>query len=213
MRGWHVIVASSGMCDAGRVRHHLKRLLWRDDATVLLTGYQAIGTLGRLLQEGRKAVRIQGEEIKVSARVRSIDVYSGHADANNLVGWIKARRPSGAIFLVHGEPENREGLKRRLEEAGFDGARIVAPELDAAYLLAGASAPSKEIAPAARVDAKAVARLDWHNQRSEFLARLNESLDAAGSDANREALLTKLQSELPPPLAPDQGAAGSAMKA
>jgi metallo-beta-lactamase family protein len=77
------------MCDAGRVRHHLKRLFWRPKATVLLTGYQAAGMLGRLLQEGRRAVRIQGDDIKVGARIRMIDVYSGHADAAGLGKWAK----------------------------------------------------------------------------------------------------------------------------
>ena len=76
-KGWHVIIAASGMCDAGRVRHHLRRLLWREEATVLIVGFQAIGTLGRLLQEGRQRVRIQGDEIKVHARVRSLDHEGG----------------------------------------------------------------------------------------------------------------------------------------
>ncbi|HET6970742.1 MAG TPA: MBL fold metallo-hydrolase, partial [Phenylobacterium sp.] len=93
LRGWHIILAASGMCDAGRVRKHLKRLLWRRDATVLLTGYQAGGTLGRYLQEGAGSVRIQGEDNTVKARIRSLDVYSGHADQTALVGWAKARLP------------------------------------------------------------------------------------------------------------------------
>lgn len=205
MRGWHVIIASSGMCDAGRVRHHLKRLLWRDDATVLITGYQAIGTLGRLLQEGRKGVRIQGEEVKVRARIRSIDVYSGHADANGLVDWVKARDPSGSIFLTHGEPENLSGLKRRLIRAGFAEAQIIEAEMDAGYKLARAHAPEREM-KAARIQAGQAARLDWHNQRSEFLTRLNASLEHAGDDAAREALLRQLNSDLEQALAPDQSA-------
>lgn len=204
MRGWHVIIASSGMCDAGRVRHHLKRLLWRDDATVLLTGYQAIGTLGRLLEEGRKAVRIQGDDVKVRARIRSIDVYSGHADANGLVDWVKARNPAGSIFVTHGEPENVRGLKRRLVKAGFAEDKIVEAEIDAAYKLAPARAPERE-RRVARLEAAQVARLDWHNQRSEFLARLNARLDRAPDDAAREALLKQLSAGLDSALAPDQG--------
>jgi metallo-beta-lactamase family protein len=207
MRGWHVIIASSGMCDAGRVRHHLKRLLWRDDASVLLTGYQAIGTLGRLLQEGRKAVRIQGDEVKVRARVRSIDVYSGHADANGLVDWIKARDPSGSIFLTHGEPENLRGLKRRLIRAGFAEQQIIEAEIDAGYKLARARAPEREKRQP-RILAEQAARLDWHNQRSEFLARLNAGLDRASDDAAREMLLKQLNIELEAALAPDQSGHG-----
>ena len=204
MRGWHVIIASSGMCDAGRVRHHLKRLLWRDDATILLTGYQAIGTLGRLLQEGRKAVRIQGDDVTVRAKIRSIDVYSGHADANGLVAWVKARDPTGSIFLTHGEPENLKGLKRRLVKAGFADEQIIEAEIDAGYRLARARAPVRETHEA-RLQAAQVARLDWHNQRSEFLARLNASLERAPDDAAREALLKQLDGDLEAALAPDQG--------
>jgi|CXWL01.1.fsa_nt_gi metallo-beta-lactamase family protein len=196
MRGWHVIVASSGMCDAGRIRHHLKRLLWRDEATVLLTGFQAVGTLGRLLEEGRKAVRIQGEDLHVAARIRTIDVYSGHADANGLQAWIKARNPSGAVFFVHGEPNNRAGLKRRLHGSGFDLARLIEPNLDACYLLQAGKVSAENLATP-RLAAGASARLDWHNDRSEFLARLNASLESAADDSAREALLRTLSSALP----------------
>jgi metallo-beta-lactamase family protein len=92
------------MCDAGRIRHHLKHWLWNDRATVLLVGFQAHGTLGRFLQDGTKAVRIQGDEIKVAARIRMIDEYSGHADGTEIARWIAARRPiQRGVFLVHGE--------------------------------------------------------------------------------------------------------------
>ena len=93
LTGFHIIIAASGMCDAGRIRHHLKRWLWNSGGTVLLVGFQAQGTLGRFLENGAKAVRIQGEEIKVAARIRRIDEYSGHADGPELARWIAARRP------------------------------------------------------------------------------------------------------------------------
>ncbi len=205
MRGWHVIIASSGMCDAGRVRHHLKRLLWRDDATVLITGFQAIGTLGRLLQDGRTRVRIQGDEVKVRARIRSIDVYSGHADAAGLVAWAQARKPRGAVFLNHGEPESLDGLRRRLVKAGVGEERVVIAELDQSYRLKPTAQPEQERRQS-RVPKAAMARLDWHNQRSEFLTRLNAALERAGDDAAREALLSKLAGLLEAPIAPDQNA-------
>jgi metallo-beta-lactamase family protein len=192
VRGWCVIVAASGMCDAGRVRHHLKRLLWREEASVLLTGYQAIGTLGRLLQEGRKAVRIQGDEIKVRARVRSIDVYSGHADASGLVRWAAARAPiGGSIFLNHGEPENLKGLERRLIKANLAREGIVVAELDQAYRL-GPSARPEPVKTTPRVAPGAVSRLDWHNARSELITRLNQRLDAAKDNGEREAIIQML---------------------
>lgn len=105
LRGWYIVLAGSGMCDAGRIRGHLKRLLWRRETTVLITGYQAAGTLGRLLLDGAAHVRIHGEEVRVGARIRSMDTYSGHADATELASWLEARGPvSGSVFLNHGEP-------------------------------------------------------------------------------------------------------------
>lgn len=197
VKGWHVIIAASGMCDAGRVRHHLKRLLWRPEATVMLTGFQAIGTLGRLLQEGRRAVRIQGEDIKVAARVRTIDVYSGHADAAGLVKWAAARGTiRGGVFITHGEPNSVRGLETRLRAAGVADGRIRAAELDQSCRLSPGLVepePRRE----ARVLADSVARLDWHNARSAFLAELNERLDAAPNDAAREAIIARLTERLP----------------
>ena len=197
MSGWHIIIAASGMCDAGRIRHHLKRLLWRAETTVMLTGYQAIGTLGRLLQDGKRAVRIQGDDVKVAARIRSIDVYSGHADAAGLVRWAKDRAPvRGAAFITHGEPENANGLLRRLSASGIAAGRVHTAEMDQTYRLTAAGAePQTRIKP--RISAAAAARLDWHNARSDFLARLNEKLDAAADDAEREAIIAELARRLP----------------
>ena len=99
LRDWHVILAGSGMCDAGRIQRHLKRLLWRRETTVLITGFQAAGTLGRVLLEGRRLVRIQGGGMRVNARIRQMDAYSAHADAVGLTAWLKAREPvAGKVF-------------------------------------------------------------------------------------------------------------------
>jgi metallo-beta-lactamase family protein len=199
-RGWAVIIAASGMCDAGRVRHHLKRLLWRKEATVLLAGYQAIGTLGRLLQEGRSAVRIQGDDVRVRARVRSIDVYSGHADANGLVRWAKARGSvGGTVFLTHGEPDNLTGLRRRFEADGAIARDVVIAQLDQCYRVKPAGAGEEEEAAPPRIEPRSVSRLDWHNARAAFLETLHDALDAAGSDAEREAIIEKLAAQLQPP--------------
>jgi len=191
LSGWHIILAASGMCDAGRVRKHLKRLLWRQQATVLLAGYQAVGTLGRFLQDGAPRVRIQGDDVRVQARIRQLDVYSGHADAEGLVGWVKARQPvRGSIFLAHGEPEALLGLQTRLIAAGVDAASLSIPALDQAFELRGtAISPDEKVSP--RLPAQAVASLDWHNERAALLLELDALLEGARSDAARSAILKR----------------------
>jgi metallo-beta-lactamase family protein len=197
-KGWHVIVAASGMCDAGRVRNHLRRLLPRNDATVLIVGYQPVGTLGRLLLDGLRDVRIQGDEITVRARIRETDVYSGHADADGLVRWASARRPvAGSTFLTHGEPRNLAGLKARLMKAGFAEDRVAIAALDQSYALGRAGAARAERHAPPRMPPDRVARLDWHNSRVSFLSALQRALDGASDDAARETLLARLTTLLP----------------
>lgn len=99
-----VIISASGMCDAGRIKHHLKHNLWRPESTILFVGYQSVGTLGRALVEGAKEVRLFGEEIEVRADIRILAGVSGHADNNGLMDWISAfgDRPH-KVFVIHGE--------------------------------------------------------------------------------------------------------------
>ena len=140
LTGFHIIIAASGMCDAGRIRHHLRNWLWNARATVLLVGFQAQGTLGRFLADGAKAVRIQGNEIKVAARIRNIDDYSGHADGSELARWIAARRPiQRGLFLVHGEEPAIAGLAERISERIIPAARVFQPLLDDVYELSAAA--------------------------------------------------------------------------
>ena len=191
LRGWHVIMAASGMCDAGRVRRHLKRLLWNREATVLITGYQAVGTLGRLLVDGARRVRIQGEEFRVRARIRSIEVYSGHADATGLVEWARAREPvRGSIFLDHGEPPALEALAVRLTEAGTPRERVIIPQVDQAYRLTPAGAEA-EPAPPPRITPGLAAAPDWHNARAQMILDLNERLEGMSPEA-RESLIRRI---------------------
>ncbi|KQZ04760.1 MBL fold metallo-hydrolase [Caulobacter sp. Root1455] len=199
LSGWHIILAASGMCDAGRIRKHLKRLLWRKEVTVLLCGYQAVGTLGRLISDGAPRVSIQGDEVRVRARIRKLEAYSAHADASGLVRWVKARGPvAGSIFLAHGEPEATAGLKRRLVEAGLTEDQILVPELDEGFALApGRALPQDR--PARRLPPQAVSRLDWHNDRAAFNLALNAALQSAPDDAARERLLAALQAALGAP--------------
>lgn len=137
--GFHIIISASGMCDAGRIRHHLRNWLTEREATVLLVGFQAQGTLGRILQDGAKAVRIQGDDVAVRARIRSIDSYSGHADGPELADWLAERKPIGqAVFLVHGEEGAIEGLRSRMKVANIIAAdQIFAPDIDDVFDIDG----------------------------------------------------------------------------
>ena len=92
------------MCEAGRIKHHLKHNLWRPESTVLIVGYQAEGTLGRKILDGEKTVHIHGEKIAVKADIRSIEAYSAHADRNKLIEWAQGIvTPPRGIFIVHGK--------------------------------------------------------------------------------------------------------------
>ena len=99
-----VIISASGMCDAGRIRHHLKHNLWRPECTILFVGYQSVGTLGRALVEGADEVKLFGETVSVRAEIRKMTGLSGHADKEGLIDWIQAfeEKPK-KVFVVHGE--------------------------------------------------------------------------------------------------------------
>ena len=101
-----VIISAAGMCDAGRIRHHLKHNLWRPECTILFAGYQAVGTLGRSLLEGTQVVKLFGETIDVEAHIEKLDGIAGHADMNGLITWVSAfkEKPS-QVFLVHGDDD------------------------------------------------------------------------------------------------------------
>ncbi|MGR6835784.1 MBL fold metallo-hydrolase RNA specificity domain-containing protein [Syntrophomonas erecta] len=117
VKGNTIIISASGMCDAGRIKHHLKHNLWRPESTVLFVGYQANGTLGRRILDGEKLVTIHGESVVVKADIRSIESYSAHADRAGLVDWIKKFVvPPKGIFLVHGEEEAQQDLADYIQE-------------------------------------------------------------------------------------------------
>jgi len=112
-----IIISASGMCEVGRIKHHLKHNLWNPNSTILFVGYQAPGTLGRKIVDGAKQVKIFGEDIAVNARIEYIEGYSGHADQEWLLNFVYSfiNKPKH-IFLVHGEPEGQVVLKDKIEE-------------------------------------------------------------------------------------------------
>ena len=112
-----IIISASGMCEVGRIKHHLKHHLWDPNSTILFVGYQAPGTLGSKLVNGEKKVKIFGEEIAVNARIEYIEGYSGHADQDGLMNFVYSfTTPPKHIFLVHGEPEAQKELKEKIEK-------------------------------------------------------------------------------------------------
>lgn len=197
LSGFHIIIAASGMCDAGRIRHHLKHWLWNAHATVLLAGYQANGTLGRFLQNGAKAVRIQGDEIKVAARIRMIDEYSGHADAAGIARWIAARRPiERGLFLVHGEEEAIAGLAASVAGRIIPAARIYQPILDDIYELSTAEPRVVDTDHRRRLAPDAVTHLDWHNDMSSLVLDINDRIETAADDRARGVIIRRLRRAL-----------------
>lgn len=129
----NIIISASGMCEVGRIKHHLKHNLWNPKSTILFVGYQAPGTLGYNIVKGDKTVKIFGEEIAVNARIEYIEGYSGHADQDGLMNFVysfRTKKPKN-IFLVHGEPEAQDVLKEKIEtEIGIP---VVIPEFGETY--------------------------------------------------------------------------------
>jgi metallo-beta-lactamase family protein len=196
-----IIISSSGMCDAGRIKHHLKHNLWRRDSSVIFVGYQARGTLGRSLVDGAKSVRIFGEEIAVNARIEVIEGYSGHADRDGLLDWIGAMKTvPGDIILVHGEPEvierfgrsiaDRFGVSTRIPDFGDTltvGTQVPASRLsvpEASTAIASGSAGSSRL-----ID-------DLRSTIDGATERIRTQLMNAKSGEQRTAILEQLRQEI-----------------
>ena len=157
-----IIISASGMCDVGRIKHHLKHNIWNPKSTILFVGYQAPGTLGYSIVNGAKKVTIFGEEFAVNARIEYIEGYSGHADQEWLMNFIYSfiTKPKH-IFLVHGEPESTEVLRNKiLEETGIG---VAIPEFGETYEL------SEELKIVNKIITK-----KSNTIRQEILSRLNK---------------------------------------
>lgn len=196
LSGTHIIIAASGMCEAGRIRHHLRNRLWQPQTTVMLAGYQAEGTLGRMLEQGAKRVRIMGEEVSVRAAIRKIDEYSGHADAHELADWMQARLPiARGVFLTHGEDPAQLGLASRLS-AFLPQERIFRPSLDDVFELSGPEPKLVAGDHPARLAADQVAHVDWHNDLASLVLDLNEAMSKVADEKSRQKIIRRLRRAL-----------------
>lgn len=181
-----IILAASGMCEAGRIRHHLIHNLARRDSTVLFVGFQAQGTLGRVLLDGAQAVRISGADVRVQAQIRRIDYYSAHADQSELLAWIDGRTPiAGSLLLDHGEPDGMEEMRRELQRRA-PALPVRLPELGETYGLA-AGLPAKRIATGRPEVQQAVGR-DWQNAYADFATSLKARLARIEEERRQQAL-------------------------
>lgn len=179
-----VIISASGMCDAGRIKHHLKHNLWRRECTILFVGYQAVGTLGRALVEGAATAKLFGEEIQVAAEICQLPGISGHADNEGLMRWASAMQEHGPkrVFVVHGEDKVTETFAARLHEelgyeacAPFSGSEFNLLENVYERQTAGIPIPRKKIGMAKSSKAAAVFdRLLAAGQRLMQVIRHNE---------------------------------------
>ncbi len=164
-----VIISASGMCDAGRVRHHLKHNLWRPESAVVFVGYQAEGSLGRRLLDGAETVKLFGETIAVRAKITKCEGLSSHADEKGLLAWIDAFSPTPReVFVVHGEAEAAEGYADTLRSRGLS---AHAPDHTEVYDLLAGRVMSPGVPPVPRPsalqgsDSPAFRRLDQVGQK------------------------------------------------
>lgn len=190
-----IIISASGMCNAGRIKHHLMNNIYRPECTVLFVGYQAPGTLGHIITSGAKEVRIHGKSFKVRANIRRLGNYSAHADQSELLDWIQERCPiTGGLFLNHGEDDARTGLRDLLAERGLDIDRIYTPQFDEEFELTAGTKPLSHGTPKPRLDVAHAAH-DWHNDYAEFMIGLTRQIEKS-SDSERYQLLKRLKETL-----------------
>lgn len=186
-----IILAASGMCEAGRIRHHLVHNLFRRDSTILFVGYQAAGSLGRVILDGAPRVRISGQDVMVRATIRRIDSYSAHADQGELLDWIAARAPvAGSLFLIHGESGALETL-RKLAEPRAPGARTIVPEIGETWdLPPGQPARRRHTG---RADLTRALDHDWQNDYAEFASSLKHRLGRIHDEAARQKAIAEMR--------------------
>ncbi len=127
-----IIISASGMCEAGRIKHHLKHNLWRKESSIVFVGYQAEGTLGRKIMDGEKIVKVLGENINVKAEIYNVEGFSGHADKIALLEWLKGfKEKPKTVFIVHGEKEAKINFAKEVKEKL--GLNSIIPEYNVVY--------------------------------------------------------------------------------
>ncbi|PRR78646.1 Ribonuclease [Clostridium liquoris] len=168
-----IIISASGMCESGRIKHHLKHNLWRKESSIVFVGYQAEGTLGRAILNGAKKVKIFGEEIAVNAQIYNLQGLSGHADRQGLITWLDSfkNKPKG-VLLVHGEKESQNSFKELLDSKGYTSLIMKSGET---------FIPGSEIKENSEVRDKIVALLDSledidNMDKDLLLAKIKESI-------------------------------------
>lgn len=190
-----IIISASGMCEAGRIKHHLKHNLWRRECTILFVGYQAEGTLGRKLVDGARKVHIFGEEVTVNARIEMIDGYSGHADYIGILNWMKnfSSMPK-RVFLVHGEEQALFSLAEKINNE-FN-INPVIPSREESFVVSGVREVSRGFEERAEQHFRYLGIISLLEDVREGIADVSEMLMdelKAGVDDNR---LRDIQSKL-----------------
>jgi metallo-beta-lactamase family protein len=190
-----VILAGSGMCQGGRIRHHLVHNLPHPQSRVLLVGYQVAGTLGAVLRDGARHVRISGNDVAVRAEVKMLDAYSNHADQSALLEWMRQRAPvSGNIFLVHGEEAALTALAKDVDLSGTP-AKAIIPALGESWKLWPARIARRVGKPRADVRLRLEPR-DWAAGLADLQSGLGQRLRDLPSDKARERAIAALNRAL-----------------
>jgi len=188
-----IILAASGMCEGGRIRHHLLHNLHRRESTILFVGFQAKGTLGRVILDGAEWVRISGADVRVQAQVRRIDNYSAHADHSELLDWIRCRGPiSGSLFLDHGEVEGLEAMRVELQKRQ-PRLEVRLPRIGETFGLVPGE-PASRLTTGSLAAQNAVGR-DWQNAYADLVTGLKGDLGRI-PEAHRQEAIERLRKVL-----------------
>lgn len=187
-----IVLAGSGMCNGGRIVHHLKHGIWNPENHVVFVGYQAMGTLGRRLVDGQKKLRIAGEDVTVRAQLHTINGFSAHADRRDLLTWAGNFSESSPAFLVtHGEPQAANSLAGALEEAGY---QATVPVVDQEFELTASKKERISRIVISSSESRAVTYVDLAKVLEEISLSANRLSDSASKISNVEQALPLLKS-------------------